>query len=75
VQIQAPSVTRALVTTSRYSPGNLTPDALERLFVGREKLLQDALRRIAASATRKEKHFLLFIGPRGTWRRRSDPWW
>jgi tetratricopeptide (TPR) repeat protein len=58
-------MTRGLVTSSRYSPGNLSGDSLEKLFVGRERLLREVLKRIAASAAGKEKHFLLLIGPRG----------
>lgn len=58
-------MTRALVTSSKYSPGNMTPEALEALFVGREKTLNDVLKRIAASATGAGKHFLLLVGPRG----------
>lgn len=58
-------MTRALVTSSRYSPGNLTPEALEKLFVGREDLLEDILRRVCASAVGEEKHFFLLVGARG----------
>jgi len=58
-------MSRGLVQSSRYSPGNMTPQALERLFVGREKLMADVLKKIAASATSEEKHFILLVGPRG----------
>ena len=58
-------MSRGLVQSSRYSPGNMTPEALERLFVGRDKLMADVLKKIAASATSKEKHFILLVGPRG----------
>jgi DNA-binding MarR family transcriptional regulator len=58
-------MTRALVTSSKYSPGNMTPEALEALFVGREKTLSDVLKRVAASATSGGKHFILLVGPRG----------
>jgi len=58
-------MSRGLVTSSRYSPGNMPGEALERLFVGRDSLMKEVLKRIAASATRAEKHFLLLIGPRG----------
>lgn len=58
-------MTRALVTSSKYSPGNMEPGALEALFVGREKTLHDVLARLAASATGRSKHFLLLVGPRG----------
>jgi tetratricopeptide (TPR) repeat protein len=56
---------RALVTSSRYSPGNMSAEALEKLFVGRSALLDDVLRRVERSATRGEKHFVLLVGPRG----------
>jgi tetratricopeptide (TPR) repeat protein/DNA-binding transcriptional ArsR family regulator len=58
-------MTRALVTSSKYSPGNMKPEALEALFVGREKTLHDVLARIAASATGRSKHYFLLVGPRG----------
>jgi len=58
-------MSRGLVTTSRYSPGNMSGQALERLFVGRDVLMRDVLKRITGSATRKEKHFILLVGPRG----------
>jgi len=58
-------MSRGLVTTSRYSPGNMSGQALERLFVGRDALMKDVLKRITVSATRKEKHYILLVGPRG----------
>lgn len=58
-------MSRGLVTTSRYSPGNLSGETLEQLFVGRSRLLDDVLSRIVASATRKEKHHILLVGQRG----------
>jgi len=58
-------MSRGLVTTSRYSPGNMSGQALERLFVGRDALMKEVLKRITVSATRKEKHFILLVGPRG----------
>ena len=58
-------MTMKVLTRSVYSPGNLTSRALERLFVGRQKLLRNILRRLARSATHDEKHFILLIGPRG----------
>jgi tetratricopeptide (TPR) repeat protein len=58
-------MSRGLVTSSRYSPGNMRGEALERLFVGRDSLMKEVLKRITASATRAEKHFLLLVGPRG----------
>ena len=58
-------MSRGLVRTSRYSPGNMTGEALEQLFVGRDDLMKDILKRINASAIGKEKHFLLLVGARG----------
>jgi tetratricopeptide (TPR) repeat protein len=58
-------MTRGLLTRSVYSPGNLTPEALEALFVGRGKMLDGVLERLSSSITGEEKHFILLIGPRG----------
>lgn len=58
-------MSRALVTSSRYSPGNLPGDTLQRLFVARSPLLDDALRRIEAALKKGSQQFLLFVGPRG----------
>ena len=58
-------MTRGLVDSSKYSPGNLTSKSLERLFVGRDKLLADVLHRVAQSATSDHKHRILLVGPRG----------
>jgi tetratricopeptide (TPR) repeat protein len=43
----------------------MSGQALERLFVGRDALMKEVLKRITVSATRKEKHFILLVGPRG----------
>ncbi len=59
-------MTRGLVTTSRYSPGNLTPAALERTFVGRDAVLDDVLGRVRASMRGRGKHYTLLVGPRGS---------
>lgn len=58
-------MSRALVTSSRYSPGNLPGDTLQRLFVARGTLLDDALRRIESALKKGSQQFLLFVGPRG----------
>ncbi len=58
-------MSRAIVTSSRYSPGNMTPEALDSLFVGRTELLDNILGRLAESATTRAKHFFLLIGQRG----------
>src|SRR6266702_3799622 len=58
---------RGLVRNSRYSPGNMDPDSLERLFVGRDQIMADLLKRLVASiGAGKEKHYLLLVGPRGS---------
>jgi tetratricopeptide (TPR) repeat protein len=59
------AMSRALVTSSRYSPGNLPGDTLQRLFVARGTLLDDALRRIESALKKGSQQFLLFVGPRG----------
>lgn len=56
---------RDAITSSRYSPGNLPGELLERLFVAREPLLRDMLDRIASSLTRGSQYFQLLVGPRG----------
>lgn len=58
-------MSRGLVDSSKYSPGNLTSKSLEQLFVGRDKLLADVLHRIERSATSAQKHRILLVGPRG----------
>ncbi len=58
-------MTRALVTSSKYSPGNMTPEALESLFVGRARVLEHVLKRLADSALSKDKHYFLLVGARG----------
>lgn len=58
-------MSRGFVKSSKYSPGNMDRESLEKLFVGREKILSGVLKRLAASATGREKHFFLLVGPRG----------
>lgn len=58
-------MTRGLVTSSKYSPGNLTPEALQQLFVGRDVLLEEILDKIRTAATGDAKHYLVLIGARG----------
>ena len=50
---------------SRFTPSLMTPDALEAIFVQREKLLQEILERIRKSALGSEKKNTLLVGPRG----------
>jgi DNA polymerase III delta prime subunit/DNA-binding MarR family transcriptional regulator len=52
--------------TSRYSPGNLAPAVLERLFVGRSELLDDLIAKVSTSVLSRSKHHLLLVGPRGS---------
>lgn len=53
------------LTSSRYSPGNLAPDALERLLVGREQLVEELTQKVRKSVTSAHKHYVLLVGPRG----------
>jgi tetratricopeptide (TPR) repeat protein len=50
---------------SRFTPSLMSPDALEGIFVQREKLLQDILERLQASVLGAEKKNTLLVGPRG----------
>src|SRR5262249_36787284 len=52
--------------TSRYSPGNLAPAVLERMFVGRSALLEDLIAKVSASILSESKHHMLLVGPRGS---------
>lgn len=56
---------RDVITSSRYSPGNLPGEILEKLFVAREPLLADVLRRIEGALTKRSQYFQLLVGPRG----------
>jgi tetratricopeptide (TPR) repeat protein len=51
---------------SRYSPGNLAPAVLERLFVGRSELLDELIDKVSKSILSRSKHHLLLVGPRGS---------
>lgn len=50
---------------SRFTPSRTSPDVLERIFVQRGGLADDAEQRIAHGATGGSKPQLLFVGPRG----------
>ena len=52
--------------SSRYSPGNMTRESLEALFVGRGDLMEDVLSRVGTSIRSPEKHYVLLVGPRGS---------
>lgn len=56
---------RALVNSSKYSPGNLPPATLQALFVARHDLLESTLEDIADSIESKQSRFILLVGPRG----------
>lgn len=49
-----------------FTPSQLPPEELEKLFVQRHELLRDAEARVKESATTGNKHHLLFVGPRGS---------
>lgn len=55
-----------LLRSSRYSPGNMSHESLEALFVGREDIMADVLTRVADSIDGPGNHYLLLVGPRGS---------
>jgi Cdc6-like AAA superfamily ATPase len=57
---------------SAYTPSNTSPDVLERIFVQREKLLDQINKRFERSMLHKSKHHALLIGPRGSGKTHSD---
>ena len=57
---------QGFLQSSRYSPGNMSRESLEALFVGRDGIMADVLSRLMKSAQGPEKHFLLLVGPRGS---------
>ncbi len=57
---------QGFLQSSRYSPGNMSRESLEALFVGRDGIMEDVLSRLMRSAQGPERHFLLLVGPRGT---------
>ena len=57
---------QGLLRSSRYSPGNMSRESLEALFVGRHEIMEDVLSRLVKSIQGVEKHYLLLIGPRGS---------
>ncbi len=50
---------------SRFNPNLMTPEALENIFVQRQKLAEQIVELIRESATTPSKHYTLLIGPRG----------
>lgn len=51
---------------SAYTPSNMDPALLKRIFVQRERLLDLIVNRMTASMTSGDKHHLLLVGPRGS---------
>lgn len=56
---------RSLVSSSKYSPGNMAVETLEALFVARGELLRATLSDISDSLTSGSSRFVLLVGPRG----------
>ena len=54
-----------MAALARFTPSLLDEDTLDRLFVRRRHLLDDALRRIERAATSEERAHKLYVGPRG----------
>ena len=57
---------QGFLQSSRYSPGNMSRESLEALFVGHDEIMEDVLSRLMKSVQGPEKHFLLLVGPRGS---------
>ena len=49
----------------RYSPENMSEDILRKLFVSREKLLENLVREIEDASKNETPRFYLMVGPRG----------
>lgn len=54
-----------MLSTLCYSPGNLDLAVLERLWVGREDLVDEALQRLSTPTPGNEPRALLLVGPPG----------
>ena len=57
---------QGFLQSSRYSPGNMSRESLEALFVGRDEIMENVLSRLMKSIQGPEKHYLLLVGPRGS---------
>lgn len=57
---------QGFLRSSRYSPGNMDPESLEALFVGRDDVMDDVLSRVINSVQNPDKHYILLVGPRGS---------
>lgn len=55
---------RSLVSSSKYSPGNIAVETLEALFVARSELLRVTLSDISDSVASGSSRFVLLVGPR-----------
>lgn len=51
---------------SAYTPSNMDPKVLKRIFVQRETLLERIVDRLATSMTTGDKDHILLVGPRGS---------
>ncbi|MDO9318315.1 MAG: winged helix-turn-helix transcriptional regulator [Gammaproteobacteria bacterium] len=51
---------------SAYTPSNMDPELLKRIFVQREKLLDSIVNKLSTSMTTGDKHHILLVGPRGS---------
>lgn len=51
---------------SAYTPSNVAPELLKRIFVQREQLLNRLEDRLFTSMTTGTKHHILLVGPRGS---------
>lgn len=51
---------------SVFTPSQTENETLEAIFVGRHALLEDTVERIGESAATRNKHHMLYVGPRGS---------
>ena len=56
---------RSIISSSKYSPGNIAVETLEALFVARSELLRVTLSDISDSVASGSSRFVLLVGPRG----------
>ncbi|MEZ6143034.1 MAG: hypothetical protein R3B84_20920 [Zavarzinella sp.] len=71
------------ILISAYTPSNMPPALLERIFVQREKLLELIVDQMTISMSTGDKHHILLVGPRGSgkthlvslaaWKLRQNP--
>lgn len=52
-------------TLSRFTPSVMDRELLERLFVARQRVLDEVVRRVEAASTSTERNHTLLVGPRG----------